>query len=72
MDALMTSREPPAYELRFRSLSNPGRGFSFACDASGGVDLDSLGKCALSNYLYARTVVGREFFTPVVQPCESH
>jgi hypothetical protein len=26
----------------------------------------------LSNYLYARTVVGREFFRPVVQPCERH
>jgi hypothetical protein len=72
MDALTISGEAPAYELRFRSLFNPGRGFSFACDASGGVDLDALGQRALSNYLYARTVVGREFFTPVVQPCERH
>jgi len=56
-----------AYELRFRSLHNPGRGYAFACDARGQVDLDALSERARSNYLYARTVVGREFETPAVQ-----
>ncbi|HUP08639.1 MAG TPA: hypothetical protein VMU47_15895 [Caldimonas sp.] len=57
----------PAYELRFRSLHNAGRGYAFACDARGHVDLDALSERARSNYLYARTVVGREFETPAVQ-----
>ena len=56
-----------AYELRFRSLHNPGRGYAFACDECGRVDLDGLSERARSNYLYARTVVGREFEMPAVQ-----
>ena len=55
------------YQLRFRSLSNEGRGFVFPCDASGCVDLDALSVRALDNYLYARTVIGREFFMPAVE-----
>jgi hypothetical protein len=62
----------PGYELRFRSLFQPGRGFSFDCDSNGNVDLDALSERALENYLYARTVIGREFFIPVVQPCVLH
>jgi len=57
----------PAYQLRFRSLSDEGRGYAFPCDARGGVDLDALSPHALVNYLYARTVVGREFFLPAVE-----
>jgi len=56
-----------SYELRFRSLHNPGRGFAFACDESGRVDLDAMSERARSNYLYARTVVGWEFEMPAVQ-----
>ena len=59
----------PGYELRFRSLFRPGRGLSFDCDASGNVDLDALSARARDNYLYARTVIGREFCIPVVQSC---
>jgi hypothetical protein len=55
------------YQLRFRSLFDPGRGFVFPCDAEGHVDIDALSPHALNNYLYARTVVGREFFTPAVE-----
>ena len=54
------------YELRFAGLFNAGRGYAFPCDAEGHVDIDNLGGLARANYLYARTVVGREFFTPVV------
>lgn len=54
--------------LRFRSLFDAGRGLAFPCDAGGHVDLDGLSERALNNYLYARTVIGREFFTPAVEP----
>jgi DNA-binding IclR family transcriptional regulator len=63
-----TESKPCAdYELRFRSLSKPGRGYSFYCDASGKVDLDALSERARNNYLFARTAIGREFAMPVVQ-----
>lgn len=61
-----------AYELRFRSLFDEGRALSFPCDSQGHVDLDALSPRALNNYLYARTVVGREFFCPSVLPRLAH
>jgi len=67
MDASAISGRTLGYELRFRSLFQPGRGLSFDCDSNGHVDLDALSGRALDNYLYARTVIGREFFIPVVQ-----
>lgn len=60
------------YELRFRSLFQPGRALSFDCDSNGRVDLDALSERARCNYLYARTVIGREFFIPEVRPCHPH
>lgn len=57
-----------AYELRFQSLFNDGRALAFPCDAEGHVDMDRLSDRALHNYLYARTVVGREFAMPAVRP----
>jgi len=68
MDASAIHQGKLGYELRFRSLFKPGRGLSFDCDASGNVDLDGLTARARDNYLYARTVIGREFFIPVVRP----
>ena len=72
MNASTIHQGKPGYELRFRSLFKPGRGLSFDCDSSGNVDLDALSARARDNYLYARTVIGREFFIPVVQPCDLH
>ena len=68
MDSLLTSSlQPlPHYELRFQSLADQGRAFVFPCDAAGHVDLDALSERARHNYLYARTVVGREFSMPAV------
>jgi len=66
------SQSSPCYELRFRSLFNEGRGYAFPCDAQGHVDLDSLGERVLNNYLYARSVIGREFAMPAVQPSRPH
>jgi hypothetical protein len=56
------------YELRFVSLFHEGRALSFPCDAEGHVDLDALSGPARLNYFYARTVIGREFTMPAVQP----
>lgn len=55
-----------AYELRFQSLFQEGRALAFPCDAQGHVNMDALTERARHNYLYARTVVGREFATPAV------
>lgn len=67
-----TSHTAHHFELRFRSLFNEGYGYSFPCDAQGRVDMDSLGERLLNNYLYARSVIGREFATPAVQPSQAH
>lgn len=53
--------------LRFRSLFDAGRGLAFPCDDRGHVDMDAMSRRALDNYLYARTVIGREFMTPAVE-----
>lgn len=60
------------FELRFRSLFNEGRGYAFPCDAQGRVDMDSFSGRLLNNYLYARSVIGREFATPAVQSSQAH
>lgn len=56
------------HELWFGSLFHEGRGYSFPCDAQGRVDLDALPREALNNYLYLRSVIGREVTAPVVRP----
>jgi hypothetical protein len=61
-----------AYELRFQSLFDEGRGYAFPCDAKGAVDLDAMSERARLNYLYARTVIGREFATPAVRHLDLH
>jgi hypothetical protein len=54
-----------SYELRFVNLFDAGRAYAFPCDAKGCVDIDALGDVVRTNYLYARTVIGREFAAPV-------
>jgi hypothetical protein len=66
------SRHVDDFELRFCSLFNEGRALSFPCDAQGHVDIDSLSERARTNYLYARTVIGREFAMPAVRPSALH
>jgi hypothetical protein len=67
MEATSTS-----YELRFRSLFDEGRGYAFPCDAKGLVDMDTMSDRARINYLYARTVIGRELSVPAVQCLDLH
>ena len=67
MDRLPTPRPSErTHELRFRSLSNEGRGYAFPCDREGQVDLDQLTEHARRNYFFAHTVIGSEFYRPVV------
>jgi hypothetical protein len=54
------------YELRFMSLFEGGRGYSFPCDAQGHVELADLSERDRTNYFYARAVKGREFSIPFV------
>ena len=61
-----------SYQLRFRSLFDPGRAYAFPCDAAGRVDMDALSERARANYFYARAVIGREFTAPEVQPTSVH
>jgi hypothetical protein len=72
MSASTMNQRNSGYELRFRSLFQPGRGLSFECDSSGNVDLDGMSERARENYLYARTVIGREYFIPMVRRCDLH
>jgi hypothetical protein len=72
MNATPTSAATCGYEMRFRSLFHEGRALSFPCDAQGQVPLDALSERARNNYLYARTVIGREFYWPEVCRCELH
>ena len=59
-----------AFQLCFRSLFEPGRGYAFPCDGNGRVDLDDLSEQGRNNYLYARAMVGRELSVPAVEPAE--
>jgi hypothetical protein len=60
------------FELRFPSLFHEGRALAFPCDPQGRVDIDALPVRARVNYLYARTVIGREFAIPAVCHSELH
>jgi len=62
------ARRAAGYVLRFQSLFAEGRALAFECDAGGNVDLDALSERAKLNYLYARTVIGRDFASPIVEP----
>jgi hypothetical protein len=68
----MIDSTPTQFELRFQSLFDNGRGFSFPCDLKGQVDLDRLSDRARNNYFYARAVVGRELAFPAVQRTVLH
>jgi hypothetical protein len=58
------------YEIRYQPLSGQGPELSFPCDAEGHVQLDALSDRARNNYLFARAVVGRDYATPAVLPCD--
>lgn len=55
------------FELLYRGLFDPGRGFAFPCDAKGCVELDRLSERFRMNYFYARATVGFDLAAPVVR-----
>ena len=55
------------YELRFQSLFKEGRAWAFPCDPQGRVDLDAMSERARCNYLFVRSVIGREVEMPRVR-----
>lgn len=67
-----TSAASSAYELHFNALFGDRRSFSFPCDATGRVDMDTLGERARVNYLYARAMMGLEVSWPDVRPSGPH
>lgn len=68
---MMQPRSGP-FQLCFRSLFDPGRGYAFPCDRAGRVDLDGLSEEARNNYLYARAMIGRELSVPEVEGIDPH
>lgn len=66
------THDESSFELRFQSLFNEGRGLAFPCDAQGHVDIDRLSGTLRLNYLYARTLIGREFSMPALLPRSLH
>lgn len=71
-DLHQPSQRTGTHELRFAHLMDPGRALAFPCDAAGQVDLDRLSERARCNYFFARTVVGRDFACPAIQPRSFH
>ena len=67
-----SSVQTAAFELRFESLNNAGRGFAFPCDAGGNVNMDALTERGRNSYFGARALVGREYAFPVVQRAVAH
>jgi hypothetical protein len=61
-----------AFELRFESLFDSGRGLAFPCDAQGGVNLDGLSERARINYFTARSTIGRDYSMPRVMRSDRH
>ena len=70
--AIQPNASTERYELRFQSLFDEGRGLAFDCDAGGQVDIDRMSERARNNYFYARTVIGREYAIPRVEPRVMH
>lgn len=56
------------YQICYSALRDGHRSLCFRCDASGRVDLNALSPRELSDYLYARAMVGRVFALPVLAP----
>jgi len=61
-----------AFELRFDALFANRRSYSFPCDGSGHVDMDSLSERQRLNYLYARAMMGVEVAWPDVRLSAIH
>jgi hypothetical protein len=68
----MTTAATCEFQLCFRSLFQPGRGFAFPCDRGGKVDLDHMSERTRNNYFFARAMVGRDLSVPAVEGAGLH
>ncbi len=57
----------PGFELRFPSLRGAPASICVPCNEHGAVDLDELNDDARLRYLYAHTLIGRDFARPIVR-----
>jgi len=55
------------FHLRFRPLQAQLADCTVPCDADGHVHLDSLSDNLRRDYLFARTLVGRDFMRPAIE-----
>ena len=55
--------------LRFDPLIDDQVPLTFPCDADVRVDLDELGDRARCDDLFAHTLIGRHFTSPVIRAC---
>jgi hypothetical protein len=69
---MSTAPTSSQFVLRYESLSRSGRALSFPCDAQGSVRIDDLGRREMTDYLFARAVVGVEYAAPQVQCVAPH
>jgi hypothetical protein len=60
------------FQLRFVSISNPGRALAFPCDADGIVDIQTLPERAVANFYKAQDLQGKDYLAPVVVHSDSH
>ena len=58
-----------AFELRFYPLVDEQAPLTFPCDARGQVDLDELCDRSRRDYMFAHTLIGRNFTLPVIRAC---
>ena len=55
------------YILRFQSLVNSGRGFTFDCDKDGVVDVNAMSEQLYASYVAVWRAVGIDYAMPVVE-----
>ncbi len=58
----------PCFRLTYAPLHGGGPSYAFPCDAAGEVAVEQMSDRAQLNYARVRSLVGREFFSPVVSP----
>ena len=68
MSANALATRDAQFELRFGSLFQPGRAYSFPCNADGQVRLDRLPARQQQSFLRVQQLVGREYAAPVIAP----
>ena len=61
-------RAAARFVLRFQPLRADRAVVCVPCDEAGRVDLDALDEGVRLSYYFARTVIGRDFARPQVQP----